>query len=330
MFLWCFWACGFAPETPTRHHPVHVSRRANRAMRQRSFYLLAVTGVFLAYSVTIWVALGLDLTQSLLGGLSNTIPVVIFGMGVRGIVVRLMARPLGIQLAAHVLLCAVYCTLSYWLLIVLLGLFNGAGPNGFVFRPFSVSGTAWQSLENVTTYVLIAALVRMRALNDVHARERQEAAAVESAKESESVVNEPRQELVALSPVRDVRSTADLHIEAKAETASDAGVSRYFIRIGEELRPLDIDKVVSINGADDYAEVNTTTGKHLVRVTLAAFAKSLDPSKYVRIHRSWIVNIDRVTRAEPAGGGRLLLHVETGQIISTSRDGAKLIRNRVL
>ena len=79
--------------------------------------------------------------------------------------------------------------------------------------------------------------------------------------------------------------------------------------------------VVSINGADDYAEVSTTTGKHLVRMTLAGFAKSLDPSKYVRVHRSWIVNTCRVTRAEPAGGGRLLLHMETGQTISTS-DGA--------
>jgi DNA-binding LytR/AlgR family response regulator len=126
------------------------------------------------------------------------------------------------------------------------------------------------------------------------------------------------------------QSAAGLNKEAKAETGSDAGLSRYFVRIGEELRPLDMDKVISINGADDYAEVSTTTGKHLVRMTLASFAKSLDPSKYVRVHRSWIVNTYRVTRAEPAGSGRLLLHMETGQIISTSRDGARLFRNRVL
>jgi len=256
-------------------------------MKQRSFDLLAVGGVFLAYSATTGVALGLDLTRSLLGGVANTIPVVIFGMGVRGIVVRLIAMPLRIQLAAHLLLCAVFCTLSYCLLIVLLGLFFGAGPNGFVFRPFSVSATAWQSLQNVTTYALIAALVHLRA------------------------VNESREEAVAVPDNR-------------------AALSRCFIRIGEELLPLDIDRLISINGADDYAEVSTTTGKHLVRMTLASFAKSLDPSKYVRVHRSWIVNTYRVTRAEPAGGGRLLLHMETGQIISTSRDGAKLFRNRVL
>jgi DNA-binding LytR/AlgR family response regulator len=290
-------------------------------MKQRSFDLLAVSGVFLAYSATTGVALGLDLPRSLLGGIANTIPVVIFGMGVRSIVVRLIARPLRVQLAAHLLLCAAFCTLSYCLLIVLLGLFFGAGPSGFVLRPFSVSGTAWQSLQNVTTYALIAALVQVRALNNAQMAGRQASTSAEGVKESEIVgaFNESREGAVAVP-----RSGATI------EAGSDTGLSRYFIRIGEELRPLDFDMVISINGADDYAEVSTTTGKHLVRMTLASFAKSLDPSKYVRVHRSWIVNTHRVTRAEPAGGGRLLLHMETGQIISTSRDGAKLFRNRVL
>ena len=92
---------------------------------------------------------------------------------------------------------------------------------------------------------------------------------------------------------------------------------------------LDARQVVCIGGAGDYAEVTTLTGKHLVRVTLAEFAGSLDPAKYVRVHRSWIVNTDRIARLESAGGGRLLLHLETGQTISTSREGASLLRSRV-
>jgi hypothetical protein len=260
-------------------------------MKQPSFDLLVVCGVFLAYSATTGVALDLDLARSLLGGVANTIPVVIFGLAVRSIVTRLIAKPVPVQLAAHLMLCVVFCTLSYCLLIFLLGLFFGAGPDGFVFRPFPVSATAWQTLQNVTTYALIAALVHVRALSTGQLEAREEDAAAEQ---------------------------------------SDAGPSRYFVKIGEELRPLDIDLVVSINGADDYTEVNTTTDKHLVRMTLASFAKSLDASKYIRVHRSWIVNTCRVIRAEPAGGGRLLLHMETGQTISTSRDGAKLFRNRVI
>ena len=282
-------------------------------MKQRHFDLLAVAGIFAAYTVTIRLALGLDLAGSLLGGLANTIPVVIFGLAVRHIVVhRLAGWPVAFQLAAHVLLCAAFATLSYWLLILLLGLFVGGGPDGFVVRPFSASGVAWQSLENVTTYALIAAISHLQALHRTAAA--------------------PAAADVAPAAIPRVPADSPPIIAEEADSAvrAEPSPSRYFVRMGEELRPLDLDTVVSIGGADDYAEVRTLNGKHLVRVTLAEFARSLDPAKYVRVHRSWIVNTHRIASAEPAGGGRLLLHMETGQTISTSRDGARLLRNRVL
>lgn len=305
-------------------------------MRQWNFDFLAVTGIFAAYAATIRVALGLDLIGCLLGGAANTIPVVILGVAVRRIIVRrLVGKPLEIQLAAHLVLCAAFSALSYCLLIVLLGVFNGAGPSGFVVRPFPVSGTAWQSLENVTTYALIAAVSHLQAMNNGSQASRQPAAAARAGLEAQELAaagagaeSHPGEAGARTIPPMD--SAPRAITDPEAQSGADAGISRYFVRIGGELRPLDIDTVVSINGADDYAEVRTVSGTHLVRMTLTDFAKSLDSSKYVRVHRSWIVNTHRVARAEPAGGGRLMLHMETGQTISTSRDGAKLLRNRVL
>ena len=305
-------------------------------MTQRNFDFLAMAAIFVAYTATIRVAMGEDLIGCLLGGAANTIPVVIFGMVVRHIIVRrLPGKPLEIQLAAHLGLCAAFSVLSYCLLIVLLGLFNGAGPNGFVVRPLAIGGTAWQSLENVTTYALIAAVSHLQALNSVPRASRQAATAARADVEARKLAavgvgSESQSGEVGARTSPPVDAPPRVIGDIEAETAAVAGISRYFVKIGEELRPLDIDTVVSINGAGDYAEVRTVSGKHLVRVTLADFAKSLDPSKYVRVHRSWIVNTHRVARAEPAGGGRLVLHMETGQTISTSRDGAKLLRNRVL
>src|SRR5579883_2678369 len=98
-------------------------------MTQRKFDLLAIAGIFVAYATTIRLALGLDFVGCLLGGTANTIPVVIFGAAVRHTVVRrLVGKSALTQLAAHLLLCAAFVVLSYCLLIVLLGLFNGEGP----------------------------------------------------------------------------------------------------------------------------------------------------------------------------------------------------------
>jgi hypothetical protein len=132
-------------------------------MKKWKWDLLAIAAIFVAYSGTIRLALGLDLVGCLLGGAANTVPVVIFGVAVRRIIVqRLAGKPVALQLAAHVLLCAAFAILSYGMLIVLLGLFNGWGPDGFVVRPFPAGGTAWQTLENVTTYALIAAVSTCR------------------------------------------------------------------------------------------------------------------------------------------------------------------------
>lgn len=276
-------------------------------MRRGTSDLLAVVGIFAAYSITIRLALHSDLRGSLLGGAANTVPVVLFGALVRRIIQRkLIGKPAAFQLAAHIILCAAFISLSYVLLIVLLGLFNGEGPAGFLVQPFSIDGTAWQSLENVTTYALIATLSYLQALHTVASIPGRDQAGA----------------LVAAAPAGAA--------EGSTATRADAALSRHFVRIGEELRPLDMETIVSISGADDYTEVRTLSGKHLVRVTLAEFGKSLDPAKYVRVHRSWIVNVHRIARAEPAGGGRLLLHMENGQTISTSRAGAKLLRGRVI
>jgi hypothetical protein len=265
-------------------------------MRRGTFDLLAVVAIFAAYSLTIRLALHLDIRGSLLGGAANTAPVVIFGAMVRRIIQqKLIGRPAVFQLLGHLVLCAVFASLSYVLLIVLLGLFAGVGPAGFLVQPFSVSGAAWQSLENVTTYALIATVSYLQFQHGVR------------------------------TGTPSAGSSTEL-----PETRSDGALSRYFVRFGEELRPLDMDTVVSIGGADDYSEVRTLTGKHLVRVTLAEFAKSLDPATYVRVHRSWIVNVHRIARAELVGGGRLRLHMETGHAISTSRAGAKLLHDRVI
>jgi two-component system LytT family response regulator len=117
---------------------------------------------------------------------------------------------------------------------------------------------------------------------------------------------------------------------ADGEEETRPGLSRYFIRSGDEIQPIDVHSIVSISGADDYAEVATIDGKHLVRMTLAEFEKALDPARFIRVHRSRIVNVERMARAEPAGGGRLLLHMQDGEMISASRTGSRLLRDRVL
>jgi DNA-binding LytR/AlgR family response regulator len=126
-------------------------------------------------------------------------------------------------------------------------------------------------------------------------------------------------------------SLGGLVVQAAAETGSqDRSPSRYFIKAGEDIHPIDVSQIVSIAGADDYAEVTMLTGRHLVKMTLTEFERTLDANSFIRVHRSRIVNVHRIARAEPAGGGRLLLHMENGEIVQASRAGSKLLRERMI
>jgi hypothetical protein len=253
-----------------------------------AFFLAVAAAIFAAYSLTVGIALDLSLRDALLGGAANTVPVLLFGLAVHAVILRWLARQsLAVQALGHLVLCAAFSLLSFWLLIVLLGLVNSDSPIEFSVRPFPKTAFAWQTLENVTTYAVLAALSYLRAGRPA-------------------------------SPA------------APPAEPREAEPSRYFVRSGDEMRPVDLERVICVSGADDYAEVTLPEGKHLVRLTLAEFERRLDPGRYARIHRSWIVNLDCIEKVEPAGGGRLLVHLITGQAVPASRAGSKRLRDRVI
>ena len=250
--------------------------------------------VMIAYALTLAVANRLGAFDALAAGAANAVPVLLFGMAAYLIVRdRIAGRAPVLQVAAHLALAAVFALLAYWLLVVLLGLLQGVSATEFDVRPFPDRAMAWQLLQNVTTYGIVATLAHLDAR--------------------------------VASPVAHL-----LEPGAPAEDERERPFSRYFIRTGDDLRPIDVDEIVSISGADDYAEVSTTAGRHLVRMTLAEFERALDPGRFIRVHRSRIVNLARIARAEPAGGGRMLLHMEDGEMIQASRAGSRLLRDRVI
>lgn len=118
-------------------------------------------------------------------------------------------------------------------------------------------------------------------------------------------------------------------LAASAAPAQTPGLRRYLIRADDELLPIDVAMIVFIEGADDYSQVQTTTGRHLVRMSIGAFEQRLCPEAFLRVDRSRLINFERLSRAEPAGGGRLTLHMDNGAALLIGRSGAKAIRNRL-
>lgn len=114
---------------------------------------------------------------------------------------------------------------------------------------------------------------------------------------------------------------------AQASTLDRPTLFRYLVHDGEGFRPIDVRRIITIVGAQDYSEVATKDETHLVRLRLGAFEDRLDKAHFIRVHRSAIVNFNELERIEPAGSGRMLVHMSNGAIIQASRSGTRLLRS---
>jgi two-component system LytT family response regulator len=72
---------------------------------------------------------------------------------------------------------------------------------------------------------------------------------------------------------------------------------------------------------DDYVALVSEGKKHLKQQTIASLEASLDPANFVRIHRSYIVNLERVARIEPYGKESRMAILSTGARLPVSKTG---------
>jgi two-component system LytT family response regulator len=96
---------------------------------------------------------------------------------------------------------------------------------------------------------------------------------------------------------------------------------------------LDVDEIDWIQAEDYYAAVHALGRRHLIRESLASLEQRLDPNRFVRVHRSAIVRLERVREMRSAAGGESVLVLRDGTRVPVSRrrreQVAELIRRTV-
>lgn len=101
--------------------------------------------------------------------------------------------------------------------------------------------------------------------------------------------------------------------------SAPAGADRILVKGHGRSYFVDLAEIQWIRGAGNYAELHTAEGKHLVRETLDGISERLDTRRFVRIHRSYVVNIDKVQEIEPLSHGDHLLRMKDGEELRLSR-----------
>jgi two-component system LytT family response regulator len=129
--------------------------------------------------------------------------------------------------------------------------------------------------------------------------------------------------LDALSRVRAQLVRKDDREALTALLTSAATTQRFLTRIpvrtGDRIRIVDVGDVDFILAADNYVTLMTGGREHLVRETLERLLRELDPRRFLRVHRSAIVQIDRIRELTPVGGGDYAMTLRDGTRLTLSR-----------
>jgi two-component system LytT family response regulator len=96
-------------------------------------------------------------------------------------------------------------------------------------------------------------------------------------------------------------------------------LERFPVTLGRRTRYVSAAEVDWIEGYGNYVRLHTGKAAHLVRGTLKALEGELDPGRFVRVHRSAIVAVDRVRELESLGGGEYRVVLSDGARIPMSQ-----------
>ena len=113
------------------------------------------------------------------------------------------------------------------------------------------------------------------------------------------------------------------------EAMSTTRTTRMFVRHGSDVVAVRMSAVQCLEACDDFVWVHADGRRYRLNLPLADVELRLDPAQFLRVHRSFVVNLDHVVRFAPVDGSRFDAHLRDGTVVPVSRQRSRTIRDRL-
>jgi two-component system, LytTR family, response regulator len=120
-----------------------------------------------------------------------------------------------------------------------------------------------------------------------------------------------------------IHSATDLAVAARPPAQF---LDRIAVRDGTRVFIIPVAKLEYAEAQDDYVALAAEGKKHLKQQTISSLESALDPTRFMRIHRSYIVNLERVSKVEPFGKDSHIAVLASGIQLPVSRAGYARLR----
>ena len=120
-----------------------------------------------------------------------------------------------------------------------------------------------------------------------------------------------------------IGGTAPFRPEELTASTRKAGeyAERIVVKDGTRVHIFPVSRLDYVEAQDDYVALASQGKKYLKQQTISSFEAALDPKDFVRIHRSYLANLERVSRLEPYGKDTHVVILTDGARLPVSRSG---------
>lgn len=107
-------------------------------------------------------------------------------------------------------------------------------------------------------------------------------------------------------------------------------LTRVFVKEKGRMIAIPLEKVERLEACDDYVALCIEERRHLLHASLHDLYARIDQTRFLRVHRSHVVNRGFITALEPRDGSRLTIVLASGARIPASRSGSAMLRKAEL
>ncbi len=108
---------------------------------------------------------------------------------------------------------------------------------------------------------------------------------------------------------------------------SPAQNQRVVVKISGKIKIIPVEDIHYLEAADDYVKIHTKEGSFLKNKTMNHFEQVLDAGHFVRTHRSYIVNVQQITRIDPYEKDNHLALLKSGAQVPVSKTGYSKLKS---
>ncbi len=116
-------------------------------------------------------------------------------------------------------------------------------------------------------------------------------------------------------------ATGETKLLLQSVSSSELKSNRVIVKDGGKIKIIPLAQIQYLEAADDYVKIYTAEGSFLKNKTMQFFEMQLNSQQYVRIHRSYIVNIALITRIDPSEKDSHLIVLSNGKKLPVSKTG---------